>query len=324
MRADYALIVGGGRSGTNWLLELFDQSPETFCRNEPYGAPESPLNELADDRFWVRHDQSALDSRWDEVIAWTSTHMGERDHAIKVPKSYMFEISRTLGLYRMVQGPRLRRLTRRVIPALRGGEWPVPRWIAHPGRLAEATAILKLVAPPGWAVFVLQQRPQIPVFHIIRHPGGFLNSWANRWAAGRDMNEIKRKNEERLRRIGEVDPAWAERFGDITPMSADRSELWYWHYVNEVIYEAGKGRQQYHRIIYEDLVSDPARTMRRCYEAAGLSWDPVIEARISVAASDSAAIASAWRKKLASEHIELVEEFLSPIPEFYAERTAMR
>jgi len=54
----YALVSGHGRSGTNWLLELLDLSPQTFRRSEPRGVETSPLRKLEHDRFVVRADQS--------------------------------------------------------------------------------------------------------------------------------------------------------------------------------------------------------------------------------------------------------------------------
>jgi len=317
MRADYALIVGQGRSGTNWLLDLFDQSSETFCRNEPYGAAESPLNELIENRLYVYPDQGLLEERWDEAARSTSVHMGERDHGISVPKAYLYEFSRVLGLCRAVQGPRSRRLLRLLLPSLRGGQWRAPSWVANPRKLAEATAILKLVTSPGWAVFVLRRRPTVPVFHIVRHPGGFLNSWVNRWVAGQDTEQNLRDEQQRLRGVAELDREWDERFGEIFSMSIEQCALWYWMYANQVIYEAGKQSDQYHHIVYEDLVADPVAVMKPCYEATGLGWSSDIEARIARSALGSASIASAWRNKLSPERIQLVEEFLQMEPEFY-------
>ena len=51
----YALITGQGRSGTNWLLELFDASSKTFCRNEPDRLEGSPLGLLAEDLLVTGH-----------------------------------------------------------------------------------------------------------------------------------------------------------------------------------------------------------------------------------------------------------------------------
>lgn len=317
MRARYGLIFGQGRSGTNWLLELFDQSPETFCRNEPYGAENCRLNELAEHRFYSRPDQHLLDEKWDEAVTWTANRMGNRDHEIPVEKEYLNELSRKLGLYHAVQGARIRPLMRLFIPSLRGDEWCAPRWIANREKLAGAAAILKLVTSPGWAVFVLRRRPEVPVFHIVRHPGGFLNSWANRWAAGRDMAENRKESQERLRPIAELDAKWAERFGDISSMSVEEAELWYWVYANQVIYEAGKDSRRYRHIIYEELATDPVSIMKKSYADMGLGWDRDIEARIARSASRSKDIASVWREKLSPERLRLVDDFLGMELEFY-------
>ncbi len=317
MRASYGLIVGQGRSGTNWLLELFDQSPETFCRNEPYGPKESPLLALMDDRTWVRADQSALEAHWDEVVARLSSHMGNRDHEIPVPKEYLNPLAQRSGVYHVFQSPRARALLGRVLPFFRLEESPVPRFIADPARLAGAATILKLVTPPGWCVFVLEQRPEVPVFHIVRHPGGFLNSWANRWARGRDQDAILRDNRARLRSIVAEDPSWGPRFGDIETASVERTELCYWLYMNEVIHAAGEGRERYVHIVYEDLVEDPVATMRRCFDTMGLAWSREIEARIRRTGGGSAQIADAWRSKLTPERVALVDEFLALEPRFY-------
>ena len=322
MRPEYALISGQGRSGTNWLLELFDQSSETFCRNEPYGAPESPLKALEDDRFLIRPSTSTLDAHWDDAVAWTSVHMGLRDPKVRVSKNFMYDGSRKLGLYRVLKGPRIRRWLGTILPSFRAAEWSVPPWIANPERLAEATAILKLVGAPGWIVFVLRHRPQTPIFHIVRHPGGYLNSWANRWAKNRDMEATRFDNQKRLQRIVEVSPEWADRFGDISSMSVERAELWAWIYVNEVIHQAGRASDRYHHIIYEDLVSDPGGVVKSLYTSLGLAWTPEIEARVRAIGSTSAAIASAWRTGLSPEHIALAEEFLAMEPEFYPSRAS--
>jgi hypothetical protein len=189
-RHDYAVIVGQGRSGTNWLLELLDLSPETFCRNEPYGAADSPLNRLVRHRWVVRADQRELEAQWDDCVRWTCTHMGVRDRPIRARKNHLYQASRLLGPYRCVRGPRLRAALSSLLPSLRGQEWEIPWWLGSRASLARALPILKLVAPPGWATFVLRRRPAIPVLHIVRHPGGFLNSWANRYLVSSDREAV--------------------------------------------------------------------------------------------------------------------------------------
>jgi hypothetical protein len=315
-------ISGQGRSGTNWLLELFDQSPETLCRNEPYGAPESKLNGIKDHRYLIRPDITPLESGWDDAAAWTSIRMGARDPRIRISKNYLYEASRRLGLYRVHKGQSFRRWLGAVLPSFRAEEWSVPPWIASPKRIADATAILKLVGAPGWIVFVLNNRPQIPVFHIVRHPGGYLNSWANRWAKGRDMEATRLVNQKRLQSIALMSPEWADHFGEISSMSVERAELWAWIYVNQVIFEAGRSSHQYHHIIYEDLVAEPIALTKSFYASMGLEWSPEIETRVRAIGAASKTIASAWRAGLPAERIELAEEFLAMKPEFYCSGTS--
>lgn len=163
----YLLIAGHERSGTNWLLEIFNLSPRTFCRNEPYGIDGSPL------------------------------------------------------------------------------------------------AALKLVTSPGWVDYVLHHRPSAPVYYNIRHPGGFLNSWASRYLSRRDNDTVDQLNRARLHdEVGEH-PHWAERFGDIDAMSVHESDLWYWCYAGKTIAANWRSR----------LSDEHIALAERVLESSGLkSW----------------------------------------------------
>lgn len=308
---NYALVSGHGRSGTNWLLDLFDLSPQTFCRNEPAGIKDSPLKGLEHDRWVKRKDQSGLSKGWDEVVRWTATHMGEQDRRIIMPKNHMYQISRDLGLYRLVRGPRYRAALRVVLRSLRGGEWPPPSFVFNPKRLAEALAVLKLVSSPGWSDFVLRYRPGVHLFHIFRHPGGYLHSWSNRYRSTQDERTVHSLNRLRLQDVANEQPEWAERFGDIAAMSTEESELWFWCYATETIDRAGENKPAYHRIIYEQLTSDPVAIVRHCYEVCGLNWSENIEQAIIATSHVSQGIAAKWRTALSREQMTLVMKILN-------------
>ncbi len=309
-RPDYVLIVGQGRSGTNWLLELLDLSRETFCRNEPYGASSSPLNReaVARHRFIERPDQRLLEECWDEAANWTRLHMGIRDPRTTIRKDYLHEAARQLGLYRLVYGPRLRRVLSAVVPSLRGEEWKIPSWLGGREQLERSIAILKLVAPPGWATFVLRRRPGVPVLHIVRHPGGFLKSWSSRYAANEDPAKHLRENHRRLHEIASVAPDWKKQFGRIEDMSLDESELWYWYYANEIVFRAGSESTDYHHVIYEDLVQNPVAVMKPLYEVCGLQWNSAIEESVAQTGLGSD-VAGAWREALSETQRALVDRF---------------
>ena len=308
---EYALVSGHGRSGTNWLLDLFDLSPQTFCRNEPSGIEGSPLKKLDHDRWVKRRDQGGLSDGWDEAVRWTATHMGERDRKITMPKNHMYQISRDLGLHRIVRGPKYRRALSFALPSLRGGEWTPPSMVFNRKRLAQALPVLKLVSSPGWSDYVLHHRPHVCLFHIVRHPGGYLHSWENRYRSKQDEETIHRLNRARLEDIAGEQPEWAERFGDIAAMSTEESELWFWCHAAETIDRAGENKPAYRRIVYEELASDATPIVRHCYETCGLDWSEGIERAVVAASEVSQGIAAKWQTSLNDEQIELVLRILS-------------
>lgn len=308
-RPDYVLVVGG-RSGSTWVLDLLDQSAETFCRNEPYGAAGSSLARLTSHRFFVREWNDEQQQQWDEAIQSATTHMGERDRPIRVRKEYISGVSRAIGLCRAVQDRRLRRVLQMLCPSLRQGEWSLPWWLGSQQRLAESLSVLKLTTSPGWTDFILRTRPNVKVLHVVRHPGGFLNSLLNRYVAHRDVREVKNNSRARLEQLAQCNPNWARRLGDIQRMSIDELELWYWRYVNEIIWESGQQAGNYHRLIYEELVVDTVALMRQVFERCSLRWTESIGQRIAALSSNSVSIATKWRNSLTAPQVDLVERIL--------------
>jgi hypothetical protein len=307
MQRDYILIVGQGRSGTNWLLDLLDFSPYTHCRNEPNELDASPLAQLPSP-FARQPLGDSFPQEWDQAVASTSLRMGDRDRTAIHPKSHIYEPVRRLGGALVLGKRRVRQLLSPVFPSLGQSEWSIPWWFAHPNALKQATTVLKLNSTLAWAEWVLLNRPSALVIHIVRHPGGYMNSWKKRCVAGLGLDpvNVKKDNDERLRQVVESDPQWAELFGNIDAMSIEESELWYWRYIHETLYQVGHERPNYMRLIYEDLVADPLQVMKSIYEKCNLPWTTEIEREISNSASRSKSIATAWHKKLQPEQVELV------------------
>ncbi len=304
----YVLIAGRGRSGTNFLLSLLDHSELTYTRNEPHALRDAALSVLP--RGWFVQDARVMEEHWDRAIARAAFSMGARDHHAKGPKDFLRRLPRVIGLYRLVDGPRSRRVLSTAMPSLRGEEWPMPRWLSDYARLARALPVLKLGPTPGWIEWVLQHRPQARVIHIARHPGGFLNSWRNRWLMFNDREEVRRRNLIRLHAIATARPAWAKRFGDINAMSVEESELWYWSYTNEVIHNAGRNTPHYMLVIYERLAAHAVELAREIYNFCELPWTRDVERAVRAASTESLSISNSWQEKLSREQIELVNRIL--------------
>lgn len=318
---NYALIVGHGRSGTNWLLDILDASPLTHCRNEPNEVHDSPCHQLAP--LWQGDqapDQMAdMQAHWDHIAAWMGSRMGERDHRLTSPKAYVHPWSQKLGVAYYPARPKIRATLRRVLPEMRAGEWRMPWWVGDQSRLEQAYAVLKINQAARIAVWLLHQRPQVPVLHIVRHPGGRLNSWLNRFLAERDEARITQRNRDRLRDVLAVSPDWEPLFGNIDAMSIAESEMWFWRYVTESIHQAGEGLPQYHLILYENLAHDPIKLAKLVYGYCDLPWTAAAETLIRQGTKESVwgkiegtpmSVAQAWRKKLKPDEIEAVNRVL--------------
>lgn len=308
-RPDYVMIVGQGRSGTNWLLDILDNSPCTRSRNEPNKLATSPLAKLPSP-YVPSQDLSALADGWDEAIRWTSTHMGERDRLPTGPKDHVFRFSQISGLAR-IMNRRPRKLLSCVFPSLGKSEWAIPFWIASHQAIGRALPVVKFVQAPIWAAWVLKNRPMVQVLHIVRHPGGFLHSWRSRYLKSADAVQVRKANYDRLDIIRKAQPEWGERFGKIGEMSVEESELWYWRYASETIHVAGEGKPRYELIVYEELVADLLDVAKRVFKVCGLEWDGRIARCVNQSGSQSSSIAAAWRVKLSSEDLEIINRVFS-------------
>ncbi|MDJ0615307.1 MAG: sulfotransferase [Calothrix sp. MO_192.B10] len=313
MTPNYILIVGQGRSGTNWLLDILDASTTTHCRNEPNELETSLLAQLPAPTVKRSLDNN-FGKQWDRSMSSAALKMSGRDRIDNTNKFYLYQgIFQWVGIS-LFSKKWLRLLASSVMPQLNQPDWLIPWWFANSQALKEASTVLKLNQAPAWADWVLNNRPNTIVIHIVRHPGGFLNSWQKRYLKVNDTDEVKKANAKRLKQIADIDPYWAKLFGDIEAMEVDESELWYWRYASETIHAAGNHKPNYIRIIYEDLVSDTLKISKQIYQKCNLPWTKEIETSIFNSTSNSNVIASAWRKHLNTQQIALVERVVSDSP----------
>jgi hypothetical protein len=307
---DYVLILGQGRSGTSWLLDLLDLSRNTYCRNETNAIKTSPLAHLPLPAVTQLLDDS-FGKKWDRAIAQSFLMMGERDRLGAHPKFYLYNPMRWLGFAALLNKRRLRQLLSLVMPKFSKPEWPLPWWLVNKSALKKALPVFKLNQVPVWGEWILLNRPQVLVIHIVRHPGGFLNSWQNRYLSSRAKDVVKIANKTRLKQVASHDAQWASRFGNIESMPVEESELWYWCYANEIIYLAGLSSPNYFRIIYEELATDTLNVMKHVYKVCRLPWRKEIEAGVSIKALNSKAISTTWQKMITKKNIALVKRALS-------------
>ncbi|WP_346293300.1 sulfotransferase [Sphaerothrix gracilis] len=317
-QAKQIIITGRGRSGTNWLMDTLDASPLTHCRSEPYVNPASPLSHLT--RVWeTGKADSEIASKWDNIVHLLALRMSVRDHHFKHPKFYIRPLAQHLKLPYLLSRPKLRKTLGIFMPSLRGIEWKIPTWIASQSDLEDAYTVLKVNFDAFIIQWILENRTHASVLHIVRHPGGRLNSWMNRFLSSSDAEHVLNDYKKKLKNISDFDESFSQKIGNIDSLSLIQAELWMWRYINESIYLAANMYPNYRLVVYEDFAENPVQYAKELYEHCSLPWNEQIEKTISDSVQDSVwgripgtskDVANAWKQKLNPEYAQTVSKVL--------------
>ena len=292
-------IFGYGRSGTNWLLNLMSLNPETHCRNEPDEIRSSPLAHLPYSDVGFKPDTSFGNS-WDKSIHWTATHFGERDRMPQNRKAFLYSFLLWRGIIEIIEKRKIRILLSCTSPSLIQPEWGLPWWFGPRHGLNEAQPILKIAMKHNWAIWVLNNRPDSKIIHIVRHPGGVLQSWRKRYLANRNHAKVLQANVDRLQAIADLHPKWANYFGDLSTISVEEAEMWFWRYSTEALSTQGSNRKNYRLILYEQIITNLFEEISRIYKFCGLSLSDEIMERIDHS-NQPQRKKTQWNKKIVAD-----------------------
>lgn len=320
VKRDPIIVTGSGRSGTNWLLNLLDLHYETHCRNEPEDSPNTPMNNPS---FRRHFGPLELDDTWDSAVDWAATHIGDRDRAPLLPKIYIHPWAMRLGLEKIYYKIGARNLLCYFDPTKGKSDWELPWWIGSKNKLRQAIPVLKLPSTHRLVMWVLENRPNTQVVHMVRHPGGTMSSWKSRYLEQNDEEKVLAANLARLHEVVKQSPEWGPVFGNIDNMEVMEAEAWYWSYATSMLHRFGEGRSNYYSLTYEALVGDQIENLKRVYQAVGLGWSDDIEQYISQSRSAdnrrdwtgkvgaSRAVAESWQRKLSDKETGFIQRALA-------------
>ncbi len=314
----YVLLLGQGRSGTNWLLSALDESPVTFARNEPNAIDDSSFAAISP--IWSVDDIEPLHDAWDPLVQRIGVRVGHRDPRPRPFKNWLSPRSHRLHLDDLVYKHRVRGPISTFVPSLRGGEFPMPSWLVDEAAFGSAVRLIKLNKAARVGAFVLEHRPDVPVIHVIRHPGARHASFLERYATTVGLDVALRDSRRELQWVTARNPSWAERVGPVDELGLAECETWLWCYQSETIDSIGRrpGRR-YLGLQYEHMLADPIEHARRIYDLAGLDLDTATLERIDAGLSQSvwgqvekttAELRDGWRKKLGAEDQAAIETIL--------------
>lgn len=228
-----------------------------------------------------------------------------------LPKTFHRDYADRLGLLRAISNRHIRRVLRRIVPSMRKPEWVPPTWLVDLAAMRSSLTVIKINQSPAFARWVLRQRPDQKVLHIVRHPAAYLRSWKSRYLETLDTESVRSANIERLRLVAVAEPEWGERFGDLERLSADESELWFWLYSAESIHLAGGKSQSYRRVLDEEVAMNALSASRSLYSFWGLEWTSTVEQRVADRAAAWAADTARWTDIVSADQAETVRRVVA-------------
>jgi len=303
-----AFLLGMGRSGTNFLLDLLDASALTHCRNEPDELGGGVLEPWSE--WKIHRNQSGVDDLWGDLRK-VVVRGGERDRPIPPFKDWVRSAASSPA--KALSKAALRKL----MPGLGGSEYLLPAALVRGDELFEALHVLKINAAPSVAELFMESAADsgaksAQIIHIVRNPAGFLRSWQRRWLAEHDSELVLRANLERLEAVLRSDPKGGAFISTVRDPDVHEAELLFWRYCTERIRAAGEGRSQFLEVSYDALAGSPLSTLQGVFDFLDLPWTEEVTTRVNKLTESSAAIATAFQAELDDAAFATFERTLGP------------
>lgn len=265
------VITGTGRSGTNRLLDMLDQHPQTLCRNEPH-ALDTAIGRLPAP---LHTDTPPPDfaARWRAAMAEVPGHQSLRDRLQTEGKACF--TTRGRAMTALMRRRRLRHLTGR-----RGDEWAIPRgWMRAD---AAVVPVIKILSRSQWLIAVHDHDPGQRVIHTVRNPRNYLNSWYKRLV----MSPLGGGPEQIYGQVRDLAAPILARAGlpalptQYSLPALLQGELTLWRSVNDSLFTALRHSPRYLMLRYEDISRDPLGCAQTAFDHAGLVLDDQTRARL--------------------------------------------
>lgn len=258
---DITLIAGTGRSGSSWLGKLFDSSPCVFYKHEPDNVASKPwFREIPsrldpdpeNDRYAPRFAHALEESFWHHSVLMIRPPEFSKSFLRERPWQVLNLGLRALRKVRLPHQPTLR----------------IPGWMLR-GDLSSVHYAWKSVTSNLRLCWIHRHFPRMRLVLIVRHPGGYLNSWMRGaryegWSGFGDRNRL--------------DPVVLpfplpeqERFADVYRNgTAFERELVYWIVANETPLLSLADSGALKLVIYEDLCRRPEAVLRDVFDYCGI------------------------------------------------------
>lgn len=254
--ADPVFIFGFGRSGTTWLANIFDSSPDTRYSHEPdklLPCPSLPAIITEDD---TSVHNAALEAYADKLIK--TRLLPTINNKAVFPKSYRSLPAHLLRqAFFILDNLAAKATGDRLLPS-------VPDFC----NTASAVPVLKSVSSLGRLPAFAHALPKAKFIFIMRHPGAINASLARGIKQGK-MAPLELCDDQLA-----LDYTVKNNIGpnERDQMSMLEEIAWSWATFNDFIMSRCSTMKNVYLLKYEDLCQDPVGKTQALFEFAGLPW----------------------------------------------------
>jgi hypothetical protein len=179
-----------------------------------------------------------------------------------------------------------------------------------------ATYIVKSVMSNLRLSWLHRQFPELRLVLIVRHPGGYINSWLT--GSQRQFGERARLDNDVLPFVRDEQLRYGEAYENGTPLER---ELIYWTLANERPLVDLEGSDKLKVVVYEELCADPSRVLSELCDFIQIPFAPRMQTFIDASTKNHDAryysifkhpsvVANKWRDELTEEQLGTVDRYL--------------
>jgi hypothetical protein len=283
-------VLGCQRSGTTWLANIFDASPDTWFFMEPFSPEQAIFPELPPSTHFVSEPDAALSrmlqSQHAERLLAHKTLFASGPaasaHALSLDRLASRAIQRAQRIVPAALSDRARRFD---LLSLNRSDSRAPRTRK---RAAPSAWVIKELRLAGKIPLLLHAFPSARFVTIVRHPCATVHSIESWFARGR-LVELRADLLGYVDRISEQ-PIGREYKDLLEHCRGDttRTLALYWRISYETIARRLAAQPHAQLLAYEELASDPLRLSQRVLEGAGVPWSTEVARYVEASSAGNA------------------------------------
>jgi hypothetical protein len=163
--------------------------------------------------------------------------------------------------------------------------------------------------------WILKERPNVKVIHLIRYPLGYAKSLYKRLYKDSDtthFHEANRQNlSERIEKAQYLELDIPLKKTEIESLSELEVIIWNWVIGNQIIYRKGNINEGKTFVItYEQLLIDPIETIKGVYEYCQLPWSEEIENALNFTFKSSVSLATDYSSFFPQQEQEITKQII--------------